>query len=199
MMYGNNQSDFCFTYLSLLAGSFAGFVNSFVASPIELVKIRLQAQRSLQQHSSSSYSGPLDVARKLVEKEGVARGLFRGLGVTIVKEIPAYAGFYAGFEAAKRHFAASSRDGQTVSVPQLMMAGSIGGISYWVCCYPIDMVKSRIQQNSALPTGILRNARMMWHEGGVSAFFRGFGVSLARSVPSAAATFTFYELAMQYL
>lgn len=139
------------------------------------------------------------MVRKLVQKEGVARGLFRGLGVTIVKEIPAYAGFYAGFEASKRYFAASSADGQTVSVPQLMVAGSIGGISYWLSCYPIDMIKSRIQQNSALPTGIMKNARMMWSEGGVSAFFRGFGVSLARSIPSAAATFTFYELAMQHL
>lgn len=79
------SSDFC------LAGSFAGFMNAFAASPIELLKIRLQAQRS-----KGNLNGPIAVASQLIKEQGIKKGLFRGLWVTICKEIPAYAGFYAG-------------------------------------------------------------------------------------------------------
>lgn len=69
-----------------VAGAFAGIVNSFVLSPVELFKIRLQAE-----HSSSSVrilKGPMDVARQLIHQHGWANGVFRGTLATIYREIP---------------------------------------------------------------------------------------------------------------
>jgi solute carrier family 25 carnitine/acylcarnitine transporter 20/29 len=101
-----------------------------------------------------------------------------------------------GFEAMKRYQCKNWSKGGNLGITQLMMAGSIGGISYWICCYPLDMIKSRIQQNSALPTSILANARNMYRQEGLASFFKGFEVSLIRSIPSAAATFTLYEITL---
>ncbi len=43
---------------SMKAGMFAGFTNSFVLSPIELVKCRLQIQR--ESKLEAYYKGPID-------------------------------------------------------------------------------------------------------------------------------------------
>ena len=112
------------------------------------------------------------------------------------KEIPGYAGFYAGFEAMKRY---QSVPGQELGVLQLMLSGSVGGMSYWTCCYPLDLIKSRIQSRSNVSAKILPNIRSLYAEGGYRAFFKGYGISMLRSIPSAAATFTVYELAIKAL
>jgi hypothetical protein len=68
---------------------FAGFVNSFVLSPIELVKCRLQVQREDKSHAY--YRGPINCVKRIVREEGV-NGLFKGLLSTIARETPCYAG-----------------------------------------------------------------------------------------------------------
>lgn len=122
-----------------LAGAGAGLVNSILASPVELLKIKLQAQFSNQKSVGRYFTGPIDCARYLIQRDGVSHGLFRGMWATIVREIPAYAGFYTGFEVMKRTL---TKEGQDPNVIQLMISGATGGIGYWVCCYPLDVVKS---------------------------------------------------------
>lgn len=56
-----------------LAGTGAGFAQTFIATPIEGIKIRLQAQEN-----HSLYSGPKDCAQKLYKQGGVTRGLYKG-------------------------------------------------------------------------------------------------------------------------
>ena len=73
----------------MIAGFFAGFVNSIVVSPIELVKCRLQIQR--ESKVNAYYKGPYDCAKKIVCDEG-PRGIFKGLFATIARESPSYAG-----------------------------------------------------------------------------------------------------------
>jgi hypothetical protein len=75
---------------SLVAGMFGGFMNSFVLSPIELVKCRLQVQRECKK--TAYYKGPVDCLRKILVEEGVRNGLFKGLASTLAREIPCYAG-----------------------------------------------------------------------------------------------------------
>lgn len=49
---------------SMAAGMFAGLVNSFVLSPIELVKCRLQIQR--ESKTNAYYKGPIDCLQKII-------------------------------------------------------------------------------------------------------------------------------------
>ncbi len=75
---------------SLYAGMFAGFVNSFVLSPIELVKCRLQIQR--ESKINAYYKGPTDCVRKIIREEGIPNGIFKGLVASFLREVPCYAG-----------------------------------------------------------------------------------------------------------
>ena len=66
---------------------FAGFVNSAVVGPVELVKCRLQLQS--QSARDAYYKGPIDCVRKMSIEEG-PKSLFNGMVSTIYREIAAY-------------------------------------------------------------------------------------------------------------
>ncbi|KAI8639388.1 hypothetical protein BD408DRAFT_371879 [Parasitella parasitica] len=179
-----------------VAGAGAGVVNSILASPVELLKIKMQAQFGSKSVDGKRYfTGPIDCAKYLIQRDGIAHGLFRGLWATIAREIPAYAGFYSGFEFTKRYLT----QGQEADVLQLMMSGAMGGVSYWVCSYPLDVVKSVVQNQAEPPKGlyITHVLKQIYKRDGLGGLFRGFTPTVLRSVPAAGATFTAYELSMR--
>ncbi|KAJ7721434.1 mitochondrial carrier [Mycena maculata] len=165
-----------------LAGSMAGAANAVLASPVEMFKVRMQGQ----------YGGAGDqrlrvIVREMWEKWGFRKGVMRGYWVTVAREIPAYAGFYTAYEFSKRKFAAHYGD-QQLPVWTLLASGSTGGIAYWLACYPLDVIKSRVQLRSTPPTGtpvqyIAREAKAIVAEGGVCVFLSLF-LFLVFSYPS---------------
>jgi len=181
-----------------IAGAGAGAVNSILAAPVELLKVRMQNQYS---RIASRYTSPIACACELIRVDGFARGLFRGFWATVWREIPGYAGFYAGFEVALRYLTQSDVEDAMPNVRKLMMAGACGGISYWTCCYPLDMIKSKTQNSTARleKTYVLKMAKEIWREEGWRGFFRGFNPALLRSLPAAAATFSTYEIVQRNL
>ncbi|CAG8520948.1 15959_t:CDS:2 [Acaulospora colombiana] len=62
-----------------IAGAGAGWTVSFIASPIEHIKSRLQVQYD---SATKLYSGPIDCARKLIRNNGI-QGLWMGLSGTL--------------------------------------------------------------------------------------------------------------------
>lgn len=78
--------------------------------------------------------------------------------MTVVREIPAYAGFYAAYETSKRSF--QKRLGPDLPVWALLTSGGLGGLGYWLACYPLDIIKSRVQLAELPP------ARGGWLSGG---------------------------------
>jgi solute carrier family 25 carnitine/acylcarnitine transporter 20/29 len=75
-------------------------MNSFILSPIELVKCRLQNQR--ESRSNAYYKGPIDCIRKIIVEEGIRNGFFRGLASTLARETPCYAGQFAAYYTTKQ-------------------------------------------------------------------------------------------------
>lgn len=164
-----------------LAGAGAGIVNSILASPVELLKIKMQAQfGSKSVNGQRHFSGPIDCAKYLIQRDGVSHGLFRGMYATILREIPAYAGFYAGFEATKRFLTKDQKE--EANIAQLMTAGAVGGIGYWTFCYPLDVVKSVVQNQEKPPRGLYVTSVMkqIYVRDGLGGLFRGFVPSVLR-------------------
>jgi hypothetical protein len=55
--------------------------------------------------------------------------------ITVVREIPAYAGFYSAYEFSKRKFQKSY--GHEIPVWAVLTSGAMGGLAYWTACYPL--------------------------------------------------------------
>ncbi|CAO3635026.1 unnamed protein product [Cunninghamella blakesleeana] len=182
-----------------LAGAGAGIVNSILASPVELLKIKMQAQygNSSAGGGQRYFTGPIDCAKYLIQRDGWMNGLGRGMYATIIREIPAYFGFYVGFEMVKRHITKDQKE--DASVVQLMVSGAAGGVGYWIFSYPFDVVKSVVQNQVENPKGfyITSVMKQIVARDGVRGLFRGFAPTILRSLPAAGATFTAYELSMR--
>lgn len=180
-----------------LAGSMAGAANAILASPVEMFKVRMQGQ-----YGAKTDKRLRDVVKEMWSQWGFRKGVMRGYWVTVTREIPAYAGFYTAFEFTKRQF--SNTYGPQLPVWALLASGSTGGIAYWLACYPLDVIKSRIQLRSTPPTGtpvqyIARELKAIVVESGTAGLFRGLSPSLLRSIPAAASTFAAFELTREYL
>lgn len=113
------------------AGAASGLLQSFACAPVELIKTRQQ----LSKLGDGMPSGALAGARYIVRTGGF-KALFRGLGVTMMRDCPAFAIYFTSYEAMTRG---------DQSVMKVFIAGGVAGALSWVVLYPIDVVKSRYQ------------------------------------------------------
>ncbi|KAH7929508.1 mitochondrial carrier [Leucogyrophana mollusca] len=180
-----------------IAGAMAGAANAILASPVEMFKVRMQGQ-----YGAATDKRLRDVAKEMWTQWGLRQGIMRGYWITFAREIPAYAGFYTAFEFSKRKFKATY--GEQLPVWALLASGSTGGIAYWLACYPLDVVKSRVQLRGTPPVGkpwqyINSEMQAVVAESGIAGLFRGLSPSLLRSIPAAASTFAAFELTREFL
>jgi solute carrier family 25 carnitine/acylcarnitine transporter 20/29 len=82
----------------------------------------------------------VDCVRQIWKAEGI-RGIFRGLNITIAREIPAFGLYFASYEAMTRRKDAT----QPLGTFHMLMAGGAAGVVSWLFTYPIDFLKSRLQ------------------------------------------------------
>jgi len=84
-----------------------------------------------------------------------------------------------------------------------VVSGALAGVCYWLSCYPMDVIKNRIQAApDTIPpryAGIAGAARDIYAEAGWRGFFRGFSPCILRAFPANAACFLAFELMMKLL
>ncbi|KAJ5138247.1 uncharacterized protein N7515_003095 [Penicillium bovifimosum] len=180
------------------AGFFSAIPMTLITAPFERVKVllQIQGQKTLAPGEKPKYSGGMDVVRQLY-KEGGIRSVFRGSAMTLARDGPGSAAYFAAYEYIKRSMTPKDADGNVtgeLSLPAVVCAGGAAGIAMWIPVFPIDTIKSRLQSAPGKPTmgGVIRS---VYASGGAKAFFPGFGPALARAVPANAATFLGVELA----
>ena len=174
------------------AGCGSGFANSFISSPSELAKIKLQ-----QQESQRIYKGPIHFFNSYIRTYGWRSG-FQGMFATILRETPSYGVYFASFEWLSRRIEAQ-KDSSLTRL-ELMLAGGIAGVAGWVSTYPFDVAKTRIQ---ASPPGTYRSLFQcmndIYRTEGPRAFTRGLGATVLRAFPTNAVTFLVYKQTMDLL
>ncbi|KAG7204993.1 hypothetical protein KM043_005378 [Ampulex compressa] len=163
-----------------IAGASAGIAQTPVCSPIELAKTRLQLQSPTQQR----FTGPVQCLKHIYKHEGY-RGVFRGFGITLLREAPSYGTYFLTYEALTR----TSSD-EPVSTARMLLAGGLAGTASWVISYPLDVVKSRIQaESSNRYSGAWDCFRQSIKAEGYSCLYRGLNSTILRAFPTNAATF----------
>lgn len=174
-----------------LSGAFAGLTNTFLSSPIEHIRIRLQTQA----HGPGRlYAGPVDCARKLTASAGVGRGVYRGTSVTLLREAQAYGVWFLVFEYLMN--ADAARNGverRAVPTWKVALYGGLAGEALWAASYPFDVVKSKMQSDGFGPGqryGGMRDCfAQTWRAEGARGFWKGIGPTLLRALPVSGATF----------
>jgi len=177
-----------------IAGGWAGFVISFVLTPMELVKIRQQMEGVGQKiHASKAWT----IARQIVHNQGI-RQLFKANTLTIAREIPANAAYFGSFIYLKETFRPIIGDNSLNTI----IVGGLAGLCSWLVSYPQDTIKTRIQcdtmnayQRHRLfnDNGIIDCFRKTLRNEGMAGFWKGFSACAIRATFAEAITFTVYD------
>lgn len=125
---------------------------------------------------------------------GVLAGLYRGAGVTVLRESFAYGSWFLSFELMMNKDA--ERNGVArKEIPgwKVALYGGCAGEALWLASYPFDVVKSKMQTDGFGAERRYRSARdcasQVWREGGARGFWKGIGPTLMRAMPVSAGTF----------
>lgn len=170
-----NSLSSCF-----VSGALAGLAQSPICSPIELVKTRMQLRAS----NATRFSGPMDCLRHTYKHEGY-RGVFRGLNVTLLREIPSFGTYFLTYEILTR-----TPDNAPVSTAYMLLAGGLAGTASWTVSYPLDLAKSRIQADGHRYAGLVDCLRQTVTKEGYSCLYRGLSSTIIRAFPTNAVTLT---------
>eukprot|EP00164_Ancoracysta_twista_P004454 GFYU01006008.1.p1 GENE.GFYU01006008.1~~GFYU01006008.1.p1 ORF type:complete len:646 (+),score=161.89 GFYU01006008.1:130-2067(+) len=173
-----------------LLGAVAGGIGAAAVYPIDLVKTRMQNQRSTVA-GEMLYKNSFDCFKQVVAKEGVP-GLYRGILPQTVGVAPEKAIKLTVNDLLRGWFA---RDGQQIHVPLEILAGGGAGASQVVFTNPLEIVKIRLQlegelaaKTGAKPSGAMTIIREL----GLSGLYKGAPACFLRDIPFSAIYFPSY-------
>jgi solute carrier family 25 protein 33/36 len=149
---------------NFLAGGVAGSVAAAITCPLEVIKTNLQSRAA-----AGLGLGPLSMATSIIQQQGI-KGLYRGLGTTVVGIMPTRSTYFWAYGASKGALSPVLGDGPATHVAAAVCAGSL---SQTVTC-PLWMVKTRMQ----LTGGKLgETVSTILKDEGFKGLYRGLGAS----------------------
>lgn len=173
----------------LIAAFTAGLAASFIVTPVERIKVMMQANGKV-------YSSGIQCIRSVVAKEGWC-GLFtRGLRITMAREIPSDGVYFALYG-----YLSQSQLATYLGSAAPLVFGAAAGCASWCPVYPIDCVKTVLQNTEGgseicsweIAVDIYKN------KGGVLAFYNGFTAKMMRAAVFHSMTFFAYEVVLDIL
>jgi len=182
------------------AGLLAGITEAVaVVTPMEVVKIRLQAQRH-------SMSDPLDVpkyrnaahaAYTIIREEGIGT-LYRGVALTAFRQATNQAVNFTAYTSLKSWALSVQPEFEVLPSYQHMLIGLVSGAMGPMSNAPIDTIKTRMQRDSSISkeSGYRRALKItkdLIKEEGFHALYKGITPRIMRVAPGQAVTFAVYE------
>ncbi|BDA47153.1 Solute carrier family 25 member 40 [Coccomyxa sp. Obi] len=180
-----------------LAGAVARTATAFVIQPLELFRVRVQGGTSMP--PNASYFQQLGQVLRQIHGEGQGkgimkvRGLWRGMGVTLAKDVPFAAGYWALMEPLRAQLL--PKEGP-ISRSQVFLANASAGFAAAAVSAgmttPLDVAKTHVQ-TAPKPVGMVQSLRDINARGGVRALFTGAGPRSMRAGCAYAILMSSYE------
>jgi solute carrier family 25 carnitine/acylcarnitine transporter 20/29 len=144
-----------------LAACFSAGPAALLVTPIERIKCVMQAD------VKHTFGSPLECLAAVVAEDGVGGLMTRGLGVTLLREVPSYGIYFLAYAQTKTALLAalasppclalsaaagiSDPAGLAASVAPFV-GGAAAGVASWIPVYPADVVK--VRQSSVRVTSL---------------------------------------------
>ncbi|GAB5368684.1 hypothetical protein AAMO2058_001340800 [Amorphochlora amoebiformis] len=180
------------------AGWLSGCCALFVETPVDLLKVKMQAQLY---GKKAEYRNVFHAGYKIVQTRGIP-GLYQGLWSNAWRFVPGRAVYFASYQWSVDFVSSFGKKRSRPSLRQCFAAGGICGGITWLSTYPFDVIRNRVQADSADP--LKRKYRGTWHcaaeiasREGFSGFFKGLTACMIRAVPVNACIFTTYTAAIR--
>jgi len=199
---------------SMIAGAGGGLVASIATCPLDVVKTKLQAQRAIQ--GQQGYLGIMGTVKDILYENGL-RGMYRGLGPTILGYLPTWAIYFAVYDGIKtafgepptayttpkdkeRLYPAAQVKGYQPAMREHpwslhILSAMTAGAASTICTNPLWVIKTRFMtqtRDEVRYRHTVDAALTIWRAEGPSAFYRGLVPSLL-GILHVAVQFPLYE------
>lgn len=178
----------------LLAGAIARVGSATVISPLELIRTKMQSRKQ-------TYRELTDCIRSAVQAEG-RLSLWRGLGPTLLRDVPFSAMYWYNYERGKRLLCERCNTREP-TFTMTFISGAVSGSIAAIVTLPFDVVKTRRQVelgelqaknlSHQVSTSTLSVMSRIVAQDGFSGLFRGFLPRLIKVAPACAIMISTYE------
>ena len=165
-------------HIKVAAGLTTGAFAISIASPTDLVKVRMQAEGKLPAGVPRKYPSAFSAYSIIAKEEGLA-GLWKGLGPNVARNAIINAAELASYDQVKTALLATGVFKDNIVTHIL---SGLGAGFFAVCCgSPVDVVKSRVMGDKVGRfSGVLDCFVKTAREEGIFAFYKGFIPNFAR-------------------
>lgn len=168
---------------AMVAGGFA----NVVTNPVWVVKSRMSSK-------PQQYPKMVNAFAKILKEEG-SRGFCSGMGASalgvshVVVQFPLY-------EMIKQEVAANAGR-KTDDLLSITVASTVSKLAASGVTYPLEVIRTQMQTYGETGSkAAIDRTKKIWTNYKTSGFFRGFSVSMVKSVPSTVITLYLYEKLM---
>ncbi|XDT40073.1 Mitochondrial carrier protein [Nakaseomyces glabratus] len=199
----------------LICGAFARTLAATSVAPLELIKTKLQSipSSSMKNGSVIMYRDLFNEIKSEIAMRGVAQTMFKGLEITLWRDVPFSAIYWASYEFYKTKVAYLSpstfdkNSSNWFHFTNSFLGGFISGSLAAICTHPFDVGKTR-QQISLVTDKKLSNSNLKYGSSntmfgflnyirkteGIGALYTGLAPRVAKIAPSCAIMISSYEL-----
>ncbi len=164
----------------------SGAIASAIGNPFDVALVRMQADGLKDAAERRNYTGVVNAVSRIIKEEGFA-SLYWGYKPNLLRAIAMNVGMMATYDEVKETCTNMMGPGLHTNMASAAAAG-------FFCAFfslPFDMIKTRLQNMKALPsgelpyTGVIDCAGQILRKEGVFAFWNGFGAFYGRCAPHA--------------
>lgn len=180
------------------SGGVAGFMASFVLTPIELVKCKLQVTNLTTTTSLSSPNLYSTIIKQVIKQDGFA-GLWHGLSSTLIREVGGTAVWFGTYEYTNDLFRRASPTNELNDI-NFLISGALAGVVFNLSAFPADTIKSNIQtfdvlhKDHAGSSFMQMGKLLLSRPGGIKNLYKGLNITLLKAIPANALIFYIYEV-----
>lgn len=184
---GGKKNDFSTFMLDFLMGGVSAAVSKTCASPIEVIKLRLQNVDAMIKAGSldKPYEGIVDCGKTVMKDEGI-KALWKGNGTNVLRYFPTQALNFSLKDYFKRLFGKSKdKDGYFIwFLGNLASGGAAGSVSL-LFVYSLDYARTRLTNDMKSAkkggqkqyTGVIDVYKQTLASDGLAGLYRGFVIS----------------------
>lgn len=167
----------------MIAGSTARLITTFVISPLELLRTRVQV-------SKNNFGVVTQGLKTLIKEKGILT-LWKGIGPTLLRDVPFSAVYWMLFEAFKKEIKLESE------IATNFLSGATAGSVAAIVTHPFDVFKT-LQQvtNSNATTTELVGLVVRAH--GLRGLFLGLVPRIVKIAPAAGVMIATYEFGKRF-
>lgn len=185
-------------WIPVFCGAAARCIAATVISPLELVRTKMQSKKL-------SYLDVLSAVKQLVQYEGFL-SLWRGLGPTLLRDVPFSSIYWASYECMKQY-----TDQTKPNLQFNFAAGALSGSMAAIATLPFDVVKTHRQielgerdlidpakRSPSDPQNTTQILKKIYRQNGLRGLFSGIVPRVIKVAPSCAIMISCYEYGKHY-